>query len=390
MLVINTSINYQVAKETKVKKMNLFYLEDEEETPKKKNLHKKKSKSKIEENKEQNEKLFSFDNEIIIGVTKKQEPKKQESKKQVASNSKKNNNKNKKDKKKVKSKKEQKKQFENKTISQKSSSNNKKQAKKSVVKENKKIENKKIQNKKRNIAGIIKYSSLVILFITLILCAMFSPLFNIKTIQVEGNELITQNEIISLSKIQTGENTFKLNKSKIKNQIKENAYIDEVIIKRKLPSNIIITVEERKPAYLLEYAGAYIYLDKQGYMLEINNTKLEIPILQGASTQTTEFVVGNRLCVEDLEKLLNLIKIMELAKVNELSSLITRIDIENKQNIKLIFETKEKIAYLGDNTNLIDKIPIIKKILEENEGIPGEIFVNMDLNKENPIFRERV
>ena len=110
-------------------------------------------------------------------------------------------------------------------------------------------------------------------------------------------------------------------------------------------------------------------------MLEINNEKLELPILQGASTETSDFAVGNRLCVEDLEKL---------------SSLITRINIENKQNIKLIFETKDKIAYLGDSTNLINKIPLVKKILEENESKAGEIFVNMDLNKENPIFRERV
>lgn len=378
MLVIKTSINYQVAKETKERKMNLFYLDDEEETPKKKNIKRKKNKKKVEENKEQKEELFSFDNEIIIGVTKKEEPKKQEQKK-----SKNKSTKNKNIKKKPVAKETPKTQPKKNQV-KKTASNNKKQEQKTIIKEEQKV------NKKRKIAGIVKYGSIAILFITLILCAMFSPLFNVKTIQIEGNELITENEIISLSQIQIGENTFKLSKNKIKNQIKENAYIDEVTIKRKLPSNITITIEERKPAYQLEYATGYVYLDKQGYMLEMNSTKLELPILQGAATETANFVVGNRLCVEDLEKLSGLIKIMELAKVNEIESLITRIDIENKQNIKLIFETKEKTAYLGDSTNLIDKIPIIKKILEENEGIAGEIFVNMDLNKENPIFRERV
>ena len=383
MLVIRTSINYQVAKETKERKMNLFYLDDEEETPKKKNIKKKKNKKKVEENKEQKEELFSFDNEIIIGVTKKEEPKKQVQKKSGNKTDKNKTSKNKNTKKKSVLKEKSKAQPK-KNQSKKNSTNNKKQSKKTILKEEQKI------NKKRKIAGIVKYGSIVVLFITLVLCTMFSPLFNVKTIQVEGNELISENEIISLSQIQTGENTFKLSKNKIKNRIKENAYIDEVIIKRKLPSNIIITIEERKPAYQLEYATGYVYLDKQGYMLEINSTKLDLPILQGAETEPANFVVGNRLCVEDLEKLSGLIKVMELAKVNEIESLITRIDVENKQNIKLIFETKEKTAYLGDSTNLIDKIPIVKKILEENEGIAGEIFVNMDLNKENPIFRERV
>lgn len=360
MLVYNTNINYQVAKKTKESEKDLFYLNDEEK-PKKKLL----KKGKIQNNKEQDNELFSFDNEIIIGVTKKQEPKKQVKKE----------NKNTK---KAKQKNQVKKKQTQKTPSK---NNNTKQ--KTTQKE-------KINKKKRRITHIIKYGMLIVLFITVILCAMFSPLFNIKTIEVIGNKKITKNEIISLSQIQLEENTFKLSKNKIINQIKENAYIDEVVVTRKLPSNIIITVEEREPAYLLEYASGYIYLDKQGYMLEINSEKLELPILQGASTETSEFIVGNRLCVEDLEKLSTLIKVMELAKVNELSSLITRIDIENKQNIKLIFETKDKVAYLGDSTNLIDKIPLIKKILEENEGIAGEIFVNMDLNKENPIFRERV
>lgn len=366
--------------------MNLFYLNDEEETIKKKVVRKKKNKKKIEENKEKDNELFSFDNEIVIGVTKKQEPKKQVEKNSKNKNAKKKNAKNKNIKKKEPSKVVQKEQVKkNQTKKSSSKNNNKKQIPKELPKEQEKR-----NKKKRKIVGIIKYGSLAVLFITLIICAMFSPLFNIKTIEVEGNELISKNEIISLSQIQIGENTFKFSKGKVIKQIKENAYIDEVVITRKLPSNIIIKVEERKPAYLLEYAGSYIYLDKQGYMLEINTEKLELPILQGAATETSDFVVGNRVCTEDLEKLSSLIKIMELAKVNELSSLITRIDIENKQNIKLIFETKDKIAYLGDSTNLINKIPLVKKILEENESKAGEIFVNMDLNKENPIFRERV
>ena len=337
-----------MAKKTKESQKDLFY---NEEQPKKKLL----KKGKIQNSKEKDNELFSFDNEIIIGVTKKQEQKKQV---------KKENNKNK-----IKNKQHPKQTSKNKT-------------KQKTIK-------KQVKNK-RKITHTIKYIMLIVLFISVVLCAMFSPLFNIKTIEVIGNEKITNNEIINLSQIQLEDNTFKISKTKIINLIKENAYINEVIIKRKLPSNIIITVEERKPAYLLEYASGYIYLDKQGYMLEINSEKLELPILQGALTQTSEFIVGNRLCIEDLEKLAILSKIMQLAEVNEISNLISRIDIENKQNIKLIFETKDKIAHLGDSTNLIDKIPLIKKILEETEGVAGEIFVNMDLNKENPIFRERV
>ena len=219
---------------------------------------------------------------------------------------------------------------------------------------------------------------------------MFSPLFNIKAIEVNGNKIVTKNEIISLSKIQIEENSFKLSKSKIKKQIKENAYIQDVKITRKLPSTILIEIEEREPAYLLEYAGSYVVIDKQGYMLEIKTEKISLPVIQGEVTETSNFMVGNRLCTEDLERLAIISKIIELAKVNDIYTIITGIDISNKENIKLIFETEAKVAYLGDSTNMNTKILMIKSILEKEEGKPGEIFLNFDLNKKNPIFRERV
>lgn len=378
MLVIKTSINYQVAKKTKESEMNLFYLNDEEETPKKKVVRKKKNKKKSEK-KEQNNQLFSFDNEIVIGVTRKEEPKKEVQKK-----GKNNKTKNKTQTKNKVNESNKKNKKKNNKIKQKNS-------KKTIEKRNiSQEEQEKMLNKRKRIISIIKYGTLSILIITAILCAMFSPLFNIKTINVEGNNKITEKEIMSLSQIQIEENTFKLNKRKIKEEIKSNPYIKEVTITRKLPSTITIKVKEREPAYMLEYAGSYVYLDDQGYLLEISTEKLELPILQGEATETSDFVPGNRLCVEDLEKLGIVMKIIELAQDNEIYSLITRIDIENGQNIKLIFETKEKMAYLGDESNLNTKILTIKSIIEKEEGKAGEIYVDKDLNKEYPVFRERV
>ncbi len=225
----------------------------------------KKMKKPKQHTGKQQEEQFSFDKEIVIGVTKKADTKKmQETKK-----------KNKKQSKKKKKQKPIKGKMEKKVLSQQEQETNRKKRKKAVF--------------------LIKYGSLATLLLILIVSAMFSPLFNIKTIQVEGNNKITEKEILSLAQVQIDQNIFKLSKYKIKKQIKENAYIDDVTITRKLPSNLIIKVEEREPAYLLEYAGSYLYVDKQGYFLEITQEKLELPILQEALTPTTEFNVRKSL-----------------------------------------------------------------------------------------------
>lgn len=332
---------------------------------KKKTTNKKRvNKSKSEEKNQielQND-LFSFDNEMVIGVTKKQENK--EEKKQL--NNKKNNKKSQKNK--------------NKSKNKKSKKINKLSAEELEAQRRKRIRN----------FRIIKYLMLICLFIALIIITMFSPIFNIKNVVVTGNEKITENEIISLSQVQLEENIYKINKYKTIKMIKENAYIEDVTIKRKLPSELQISIVERKPAFLIEYGASFVYIDNQGYMLEINTEKLELPILQGLQTESAEFIVGNRLNNNDLQKMNTVLKIMEISQNNDIASLITRIDIEDEKNYKILFETKEKTAYIGNDSNLHTKMLTVKAILEKNEGIAGEIFVNMDLNNNYPIFRQRV
>ena len=373
--------------ENKEKKMNFFNLEDEENFKKNKTIVGKrirKNEKKEKSNQDKNNK-FSFEDEIVIGVSKKEETSK--------GNKKPNKKKQKRSKKNKKTNNESKKQVQiiDKQTKKTKKIHNEKEQNKNY---NKKIRIDKEQNEnvhtKRKIKTTIKYATLLILILTAIILAMFSPLFNIRAINIVGNKKITEEEITSLSQIELEENIFKIRKNDVSEKIKENAYIDQVIITRQLPSTIKIEIQEREPAYLIEYAGSYVYIDKKGYMLEISTEKLELPILQGLATEGSTYTAGNRLEKEDLNKLTILYNIMEVAKTNEISNYVTRIDIENIQNIKLIFESKNKTAYIGDDSNLLDKIVITKKILEEEEGNAGEIFVNMDLNKGNPMFRQSV
>ena len=66
---------------------------------------------------------------------------------------------------------------------------------------------------------------------------------------------------------------------KIKN-IKQNPYVENVIIKRKLPDTIEITIEEKQKSYMLQFVNGYVYINTQGYILEISENKLELPIIK--------------------------------------------------------------------------------------------------------------
>ena len=214
-----------------------------------------------------------------------------------------------------------------------------------------------------------------------------SPMFNITDVFVKGNEKITSEEIISLSQIVIGENTYKVMNHRVEENIKENAYIESVKMSRKLPNKIEITVKERHPKYMLAFGNAFVYINSQGYMLEIAETPLEMPIIEGYTTKEEEIKPGKRLNTEDLEKLDMILKIMEAANSNEIANMITRINITDKNNYTLLLEQKGKTVYLGNASNINDRILLLKEILTLEEGNSGEIFLN-DIN--NVFFRKKV
>ena len=275
--------------------------------------------------------------------------------------------------------------------------NNKKDSNKNIKENSKNITDKKQNANKRRISKkkvtifILKWTSILALTIGSFIFLTTTPIFNIKNINILGNNQVTYDQILSLSELQINTNLFKNSKSKIIKNIKQNAYINNVVIKRKLPDTIEISVEEKQKAYMLKFVNGYAYIDNQGYILQIAQESLDLPILKGYITSEEDILEGNRLCNDDLEKLETVIKIMQAIKDGEIEQSITSIDITNKQEYSVYIESEKKVIYLGDGSNLTDKILYVKAILEAEKENEGEIFLNGDLNnKFQPYFREKV
>lgn len=347
-------------KSKKNEELNFLYLNNQiNENDKKKkatNKNKKTKKSKKKVKEEKTEEQFNFENEIVIGVTKI--PKEKEKKNTSKTNKK----------------------------SQNKSVNNKKGADKKSAPKSKK--NEKETKKSKTIKKVLKWTSLFVVLLVALIFFMVSPIFNVTEIIVSGNNVISTETITSLSQIEIGANIYKTSKEIIKKRIKENAYIESVEVKRKLPNKIELVVKERNTSYMLEYAGSFIYINNQGYILEVSNEKLDVPIIEGYTTNTEELQVANRLNKEDLTRLEMILKIVEFKESNEILEKINRINIEDKQNYTLKMEEEKKTVYLGNASNLSSRMLYLKAVLEDTKGLTGEIFISGDLVKEKAFFRQ--
>ena len=322
--------------------------------------YKKNTKNKVNKNAKSNKitnpnkesNLFDFDKEIVIGMPKIPETKQQKNKRK------------------------------NKNIS-----NNKK--KPAVTKKISKKQEMAIK-KRKLILKIIRTIVLIGILIGTLIYILLSPLFNIKDVTVTGNNKLSKEEIISLSEIRTEENIFKTSKNDIKNRIKTNPYVENVKIRRKLPDKVEIIVVERVATYMLPFANSYVYINNQGYMLEITSQKANLPIITGFSTPEENLHEGERLLSEDLVKLGEVLQIIESANANGIQELITKIDISNRQDYTIMLEKEKKLVHIGDVSNLSTKMSYINKIIQDEAGIEGEIFVNTDLTNKGAVFREKV
>lgn len=250
---------------------------------------------------------------------------------------------------------------------------------------------KQILKRKKRIKRIVKNITLLLIVVAGIIFALVSPIFNIEKIEVLNNAQISSDTIISLSQLYLGQNIFKFNKNKTEKNIKTNAYIENVKIERKLPNKIEIQVEERQRDYNVEFLNGYAYINKQGYILEKSQEKLDLPTIQGISTEEEQIVEGNRLNSEDLEKLETVIQIMSTCKNYDLDTKVTTINIENKDEYSLYMEEEKKTIYLGNKNNLSNKMLYVKTIIEKNQGKEGYIYVDGDTNNNfKNRFREKV
>ena len=180
-------------------------------------------------------------------------------------------------------------------------------------------------------------------------------------------------------------------RSDVIKKIKEDPYVQDVKINRQLPNKVQIDIEERQRNFSLEFLNGYAYINNQGYILEISQDKLNLPVIKGASTEENNITPGKRLEQKDLEKLEVAIKIMTIAKENELDEKVTSIDISNKNEYILYLESEKKTVYLGNQENLTTKMLYTKKIIEKESGNEGTIYVNGDFtNKFKAYFRQKV
>lgn len=119
--------------------------------------------------------------------------------------------------------------------------------------------------------------------IVIFVVVFFTPIFDIRSVSVIGNERVPTEQILEKTGDLTGRNLFGMRKKPITQGLMDFAYIDKVSVKKKpFPPTLILDIKECKPTVQIEYAESFITIDRTGKILEKSPEKLEgIPVCSG-------------------------------------------------------------------------------------------------------------
>lgn len=115
---------------------------------------------------------------------------------------------------------------------------------------------------------------------------MVSDLFKLDEVVVGGSQRLATEQVVALSNIRTGTNTFSLDLKLIGHKIEENPWVEKASVRRIFPRKIEIRVTERKPVAIVNLDYLY-YLDEQGEIFKSldSQDQLDYPVITGFDQQ---------------------------------------------------------------------------------------------------------
>ena len=149
-------------------------------------------------------------------------------------------------------------------------------------------------------------------FIAMVLCVLFLPAFRVKTVNIEGNVVLTDEEILSMTGLSYGDHILSgvsgnifdllsLNYGKTEQAIMEkNPYVESITISVKIPSTVNIEIKERQKIAYIKTADGYLAIDRDGIVLELSsdNSSEVRPVICGMEIDSAK--LGEKLTIKNM------------------------------------------------------------------------------------------
>ena len=214
---------------------------------------------------------------------------------------------------------------------------------------------------------------LFLILIIYLIGSIFYYLFTmpIKNIIINGNNYVTDEEIIKTSGLENYPNIFRISSLKIKKELKQNTLIKDVKISKNLLGKITINITENEPLF---------------YNILTHKTILE------DERDTDETIIGIPTLINYVPTDIYSDLINGLSKIDRnILTNISEIEYSPSKNGEIVFDESRFILRMNDGNTVYINTPNIKKLNNYNiiySEISGKGILYLDSASDNYIFKK--
>ena len=186
---------------------------------------------------------------------------------------------------------------------------------------------------------------------------IYGAVFRVRSVTVEGCRAISQEEVICLSGISMGMNTFAINEDQVEAGIESNRYLSFVCVDKQLPDKVVIQVRERTPAAQVTYCGIAYTLDNRGMVLEESqNTSVKpdgLVMVGGLNIRRCK--LGETVQLQSDRQMSVYTELLVELKVMSALNDVSELDLSDMDNLFLVSRDGYTVR-LGDSSGLHAKL----------------------------------
>lgn len=192
---------------------------------------------------------------------------------------------------------------------------------------------------------------MVCFLLSVFVYAYTSDKFNLRTVTFHGCKSSSAKSLESVIRRSFPANVLRIDLYQLRARLEKEPWVKRIEIRRILPSELIIYVQERTPAAIVEFQDDLIIADEDGMMLDRYDPKygrLDVPVFKGVLGEDAEsYSLYQTQNTERIRQGLRMLAEIEAASPQEAKQ-ISEVDISNPENLKLLLVDDTAEVFLGE------------------------------------------
>ncbi|MFW5879667.1 MAG: cell division protein FtsQ/DivIB [bacterium] len=189
-----------------------------------------------------------------------------------------------------------------------------------------------------------------------------STWFDIKEINIDGNDYLNRETVVTQGGIKFHTNLFHFNTMKAGSSLLQHPWIADISIKKILPDKLIINITERQPGIILNYNELFYLVSEEGVILSVSEQfydDFDLYIVTGLDISNKK--PGDIIDSQEYENIQRIIYALE----NIFPDQFYKIEVISNEEHILFYKNKQIRVRIKDGDQLVDEWYLLERALQK-------------------------